>query len=228
MRAGSVVFAICAVFSTSQAQDSTAVMNLPIEIVPADGKNDVLVLYLTGDGGWNKFSQDLGHSFTKRGYSLVALNSRKYFWDAKTPETFSRDINSIAIHFLRRWKKSTVLIVGYSFGADVAAFLPGRLPPPLRSKTKLLVLLSAAASTDFVVRFSDLLGSSDSRDHKYKVAAELEKSPLPILCIFGSEENLILKKELRPGAMIKIEELPGSHRYNEASGALVDRILSKL
>ncbi len=142
----------------SQAQDSASVMSLPIETLPATGKNAVLVLYLTGDGGWNKFSQDLGASFVKKGYSVVALNSRKYFWDAKTPETFTKDINLLATHFLHLWKKTNVLIVGYSFGADVAAFLPSRLTKNVFFKTRLLALISAAASTDFEVKLSDFVG----------------------------------------------------------------------
>ncbi|MDH5249754.1 MAG: hypothetical protein OEW40_12220 [Cyclobacteriaceae bacterium] len=59
----------------SQAQDSASVMKPPIELLRTAEKNEVLVLYLTGDGGWNKFSQDIGASFVKKGYSVVALNS---------------------------------------------------------------------------------------------------------------------------------------------------------
>ena len=62
------------------AQDSVSVLKLPLEILRATGTNDMLVIYLTGDGGWNKFSQDLAALFVAKGYSLVALNSRKYFW----------------------------------------------------------------------------------------------------------------------------------------------------
>lgn len=210
------------------AQDSAAIRNLPIEAVRSSGTKDMLVLYLTGDGGWNRFSQDLGTTFSARGYSFVALNSRKYFWEAKTPDTFAKDVNLITTYYLQVWKKSSVLIVGYSFGADVAAFLPTRLSKNIVSKTRLLVLLSAAASTNFVVKLSDLIGNSDTSDHKFKVGAELLKSPVHVLCLFGSEEDLILKKELRSGPMMKVEELPGSHHYNQNANLLVNRILQHL
>jgi len=225
-------FAICIMMSMAghllRAQDSVSVMKLPIEVLHAPGSQDLLVIYLTGDGGWNKFSQDLGASFVNKGYCFVALNSRKYFWDVKTPDALTKDINMLATHFLRLWKKSKVLIIGYSFGADVAAFLPTRLAARVLHQTSLLVLISASASTDFVVKLSDLIVGSDSKDRKYDVAAELRKSPLPVLCIFGVEEDLILKKELRPSARIEIEEVPGTHHYNQQSNTLVDRILTRL
>ena len=210
------------------AQDSVSVMKLPLEILRAPGTKDILVIYLTGDGGWNKFSQDLGASFVAKGYSLVALNSRKYFWDAKTPDGFTKDINLIATYFLRQWKKTKVIIVGYSFGADVAAFLPARLPAKVIRQTSLLVLISASASTDFVVKLSDLIIGSDSKDRKYDVATELKKSVLPVFCIFGVDEDLILKKELRQSTKLAIEEIPGTHHYDKQSGLLVDRILTRL
>ena len=77
------------------------------------------------------------------------------------------------------------------FRADVAAFLPARLPANVIRQTSLLVLISASASTDFVVKLSDLIIGSDSKDRKYDVAAELKKSVLPVLCIFGVDEDLI-------------------------------------
>jgi type IV secretory pathway VirJ component len=223
-----VLLIFCILFSYTHAQDSLHIRKLPLEPMLSPGKQEVLIIYLTGDGGWNNFSQSLSNSFVQRGYSLVALNSRKYFWEAKTPEKFAEDISLIAAHFLKIWNKKAVLIVGYSFGADVAAFLPSRLREPALAKTKLIVLLSAAASTDFVVKWSDLLGGSDSRDRRYDVAAELGKSQLPILCLFGAEEDLILRKELRSGKKLTVEEMPGAHHYNLESAMVVDRILAKI
>lgn len=221
-------FFACAALHCVYAQDSARVMKLPLELLHSSETNDVLVLYITGDGGWNRFSQELGQTFMNRGYSLVALNSRKYFWDEKTPEGFARDVSLVINHFLTSWKKKSVVIVGYSFGADVAAFLPGRLQKSLIVKTRLMVLLSAAASTDFVIRLSDLVGGGDSKDRKYDVGHELCKSSLKTICLFGADEGLILQRELRPGALLKVEELPGSHHYNQASGILVEKILTNL
>lgn len=211
--------------SLVSAQDSLAVAKLPVEIVRATIEKDVLVVYITGDGGWNTFSQDMGKSFASNGYSVVALNSRKYFWEAKTPDTFTIDIEKLSAHYLRKWKKSKCIIVGYSFGADVVAFLPLKLSKAFASQVTLLALLSPSASTDFVIKLSDLIGGADTPDRTYKVGIAVNKTTLPMLCIFGKDEDLILKRELQAGKMIHIEILPGSHRYNQGSANLVQHIL---
>lgn len=204
------------------------VSNLPVEVLKAEGKKNILIVYITGDGGWNKFSQELGNEFVKRGYSVVALNSRKYFWDAKTPEIFAADLDKIISYYLAALHKTTCIIVGYSFGADVVAFLPTHLPEKSAKKNILLALLSPSASTDFVIRVSELISFKDSSAKKYKVAPEIKKTRVRTLCLFGADEDLILKKELNSGDLLKVEELPGSHRYNEGASALVERIIEQI
>jgi type IV secretory pathway VirJ component len=116
---------------------------------------------------------------------------------------------------LKEWGKSSLIIVGYSFGADVASFLPGRLSDELHNKIKKVILISPSVSNDFVIRLSDLIGVSEQVDRKYKVEPELNNTDLPVICIFGSEEQLILKTKLLKKKNISIFELPGDHRYND-------------
>ena len=200
----------------------------PIEVSVAEGNQDILVVYITGDGGWNKFSHQVSESFTKLGYSVVSLNARKYFWDAKKPEVFTKDVERIVTHYLSALHKSSYILVGYSFGADAVAFLPNRLPMSLLKRTLLVALISPSASTDFVVRIADLVSFVDSTDGQFKVGEEIKASPISMLCIFGEEEDLILKRELKNQALVKIVNLPGSHRYNDEGPVLVNTIINHL
>jgi len=72
--------------------------------------------------------------FEKQDYGVVTLNSRKYFWNEKSPEVFADDIEKLSTYYLREWRKSSLIIVGYSFGADVAGFLPKRVSVELQKK----------------------------------------------------------------------------------------------
>ena len=63
----------------------------------------------------------------------VGLNSLKYFWKARTPEEATRDVARILRHYLAAWHKERVLLIGYSFGADVLPFVVNRLPAELRA-----------------------------------------------------------------------------------------------
>lgn len=197
---------------------------LPVQLSVSRGTKNKLVIYLTGDGGWNDFSQKLTHEFENEGYGVVILNVRKYFWNKQTPDIFAQDIEYLANYYLREWNKTSFIIVGYSFGADVAAFLPGRLPTSLRTKMDKVALLSPSLSTDFVINLKDLIGDSKHTKRKYKVAPEINESTIPIVCIFGSKEDLYLKNILVKKKSITIYDVPGGHHYNNNTALLVKMI----
>ncbi len=198
----------------------------PIEISEQKGTKSDLIIYVTGDGGWNKFSRNFVHEFEKLGYGVVSLNSFEYFREGKSPTSFARDLGLLSDHYLKEWNKSSIIIVGYSFGADVASFLPNYLTSQLKGKVKKVALLSPSASTDFVIKISDLLGWDDNKNGKFKVQQEIEKSQLPIVCIFGKEEKLLLKKSLKTENEISVYELPGGHRFDDNFNGLVQIITS--
>lgn len=198
----------------------------PIKISDDTGKKNALILYITGDGGWNKFSENLMHEFEKQGFGVISLNSYKYFTEEKSPESFARDVDEISGHYLQEWNKSALIIVGYSFGADVASFLPGNLKSQLKEKVKKVALLSPSASTDFIIKISDLLGWNDNVNGKYKVLPEIESSQLPVVCILGESEKLLLKNYLNPGNNLSVHEIPGGHRFNDNFNGLVQIITS--
>lgn len=208
------------------AQETGFETKYPVELSENMGSRDELVIYLTGDGGWNKFSKNLANEIESQGFGVVSLNSYKYFRSQKSPEIFARDIAQISDYYLKKWNKKSVIIVGYSFGADVASFLPEYLSEPLKNKIQKVVLLSPSASTDFVVRLSDLMGFNDNENGKFLVRPEIEKSQLPMVCIFGKDESLLLKEHLESNDQVSVYKLPGHHNYNDNYDRLVKIILS--
>ena len=199
-------------FSLSAAKVGS-VNDLPLRISTTKGSNETLILYLSGDGGWNKFTESLIGTFENHGYGFVALSTRKYFWDEKSPETFARDMEEVASHYLTEWNKTSLIIIGYSFGADVGSFLTNRFSAGLKKKVKKIVLLSPSSSSDFVIRLTDLIGVNESFNRKYLVQPEIEKIGIPVVCIFGQEEIMLLKKNLLKDKNVSIHDLPGDHQY---------------
>ena len=206
------------------AQTPGLLPDLPLEFSVSDGTRMELIVYITGDGGWNNFNQQMVQEFEHQGYGVVALNSRKYFWSEKTPEEFARDITQLTAYYLKGWKKSSVIIVGYSFGADVASFLPNRLSADFNRKIKKIALISPSASTDFVIRLSDLVGETENLNRKYKVKPEIDQIALPVVCTFGKGETKVLKSGLKIKKGLTMVELPGDHRYNYDFALLVKTI----
>ena len=198
----------------------------PVEVSANTGSRDELVIYLTGDGGWNKFSKNITKEINNQDFGVVSLNSLKYFRTQKSPEVFARDIAQISDYYLKKWNKTSVIIVGYSFGADVASILPDYLADSLKKKITKVVLLSPSASTDFVVRINDLLGFNDNEKGKFLVQPEIEKSQLPMVCVFGQDESLLLKEQLKNDDFVSIYKLPGHHNYHDNYIRLVKIIVS--
>lgn len=200
--------------STGFAQKPAALTKLPLYELPATDNKHSLVLYISGDGGWNDFSQKLTASIAASGYPVVILDARKYFWNQRTPSGFTNDIEQILSYYLKLWGRSRFAVIGYSFGADVAPFLTSRLNAENKKLLSSMVLLSPSSSTDFIVRISDLLGNGSEEGRKYPVLPELETTSVPTVCIFGDQEKIKLKSNLKENSLLKKRDLPGSHRYN--------------
>jgi len=209
---------------TFPVQELKSVQDLPLVLSVSKGTKNTLVIYLTGDGGWNSFSRKLIQEIERGGYGVVTLNTRKYFRKEQTPDNFARDISYLSGYYMKEWEKTSVIIVGYSFGADVAAFLPRRLPLSLLEKMTHIALLSPSASTDFVIKLTDLIGDSRNIKRKYKIGRELNESTFPVVCIIGAKEDLKLKSTLQKNKNITVHILPGSHQYNNNLVLLVKMI----
>ena len=207
-----------------KAQEYVPKPDLPVEASISHGSNDELIIYITGDGGWNTFNGQLVNQMEHLGYGVVALNSRKYFWSMKSPEIFAKDIEQLTKYYLAFWKKSTVIIVGYSFGADVASFLPGLLTEELKNKIKQIVLISPSASTDFVIRISDLVGETENTNRRYLVKPEIDQIGLPVICTFGKAEAKVLKTTFAIRKNLTTITLEGDHRYNNDFKLLIKTI----
>ncbi len=198
--------------------------NLPLFLYPTKNiDHKTMIVFLSGDGGWIDFDDNLAEAFSENGFNTVGFNSRAYFWNKKTPKQIGQDISTIIKDYSKNFNCKNVILCGYSFGADVVPFIYNNLSFKERLKVKSLILLSPFASTDFVVYKTDLLNlGGDKRE--FKVVKEVEKIKLPITCYYGKEEaakplNVILKKRF------KLHQLEGGHRYAEGS---INIIISNL
>lgn len=197
--------------------------SLPLRVLEAPGPSALMVVYLTGDGGWNSFSQSLCQAWKDQGYHVVALDSRKYFWQAKTPEALARDLGQAVAAYQKKWKVDQWLLIGYSFGADVAPFVPHRLDQKAVSRPKACILLNPAGSTDFEVKLTDLLGSS-SAVRKYNVLQETQKlSKTNTYILFAESEKNPARQELQAKGYA-VKEFPGDHYFDQNIPLLVQAI----
>lgn len=132
--------------------------DLPLVEISAQGRRLTpedehdLVILLTGDGGWAALYCGLAMAFKEQGLSTVALNSLRHFWNPRTPEQVALDLSRLISHYLRAWRKTRAILVGYSFGADVLPFALARLPPELRSRIATANLLGMSSTAVFEIK----------------------------------------------------------------------------
>ena len=198
---------------------------LPLQVLYSNAQTDALpvkewsdhpkatfVLYLSGDGGFNHFSLDLCNYIHQAGYAVTAIDDKSYFRSKKTPEQSASDI---ALYLNKQFavrQNQNLILVGYSFGADVLPFIINKLPPNLRSKLKRTILISPSTTTDFETHWTDMLGYSIKRS--MDVIAEINKSGLQnIVTIFGEDERDFPVNEIKVKGHVNLV-LPGGHHFN--------------
>jgi len=169
---------------------SSPLFDLPlVELAPQRSSSGPLAVIVSGDGGWAGIDRDIGSALSGQGLPVVGLNSLQYFWTRRTPEEASRDLARILIHYLAYWKRERVILIGYSFGADVLPFMVNRLPEPLRERVSMIVFLGLEEWIDFEFHLSDWLAGS-SAGKGLPVLPEVRKlRGSKILCLYGEEEN---------------------------------------
>lgn len=202
--------------------------DLPINVVSANLKNDSPLLFLiSGDGGWNNFSSTFAQLLSQKGFTVVGLDARKYFWSEKTPEQTTTDISKAIESYLRQFDKNNFVLAGYSFGAGVAPFVATRLSNDLKSKLKTVVSLSPDLSADFEIHVSDMLGFKKDKE-KYDVLAEEKKiKAYNPICFFGDKEDDDVTNAFKQ-AGFKTIILPGNHHYSDNYTLIVSKFVEAL
>jgi len=205
------------------ATAAPAISDLPLEEVHAAGPASEFALLLTGDGGWAGLDQELAARLAANGVPTVALNSLKYFWTPRTPAQTAEDVARVLRHYLEAWHAQRVLMIGYSFGADVLPFVVNRLPPELRARVASVTLLGIDAHASFEVHVAEWVEGDEGGVPTRPELAALRG--VPVLCIYGAGESDSICPEIPPGTVTR-EQIGHGHHFSGEYSRLADRILS--
>lgn len=203
-------------------------LDLPVVEVPAVGTgSDLFAVILSGDGGWAGLDREIGEDLARRGIPVAGLNSLQYFWTARTPEGMAADVTRMVRYYLDRWNKRQVILIGYSFGADVLPFAISRIPDDLRVRVQLVVLIGPSEYANFEFHVGEWLTGGRLNSSR-PVRPEVERlHGCNVLCLFGKEEKRSLCEHLVPGTARTIE-LKGGHHFGGNYTAISEKILEAL
>jgi type IV secretory pathway VirJ component len=202
--------------------------DLPLVEVPAVGENTNLMgIIITGDGGWGVTDRGIAKGLAAKGMPVVALNSLHYFWKQKTAEQAAIDLNRVLNHYSILWKRNEVVVIGYSFGADVLPFMLNRIPKESLQKIKVITFLGLSSTAEFQFHLTDWIATR-KRSTAQMVRPEVVKlHGKKMLCFYGTEDNDALCGQLDPG-LAKAIPIQGGHRFGKGYQPIVDAILQEV
>jgi len=209
----------------SERPTAPSVADLPLVEVPAPGSSSAsLAVMLSGDGGWASLDREGAEVLAARGIPVVGLDTLRYFWKRRTPEESAQALQRILEHYLTTWEKTSVILVGYSRGADVLPFMANRLSEKMLSQVSLIALLGPGLAVDFEFHLTEWLSEPRGASAR-PVMPEVEKlRGRKILCVYGQQEAESLCPKLEKDLVI-LDARPGTHHFGGDYEGIASRTL---
>lgn len=187
-----------------------------------------LAVFLSGDGGWAALPSGVTRELNAAGVSVVGMDARRYLEEVRTAEDVARDVARVLDTYRRAWSPDRVVLVGFSRGANLAAFAGAGLPDSVRRGLAGIVLLAPGTHEKFRFRLLDLVRTTADPDGRPVPPAVRATAPVPTWCVNGREERARACEDLGEGSSVTVLRLDGGHHLDHAYGALAELVLAGL
>lgn len=203
-----------------------AATRLPIVERPVSGSaSPYFAVLLTGDGGWRAIDADTTGELNRHNVPVVGLLSNEYFETRRTPEEVGRDVESLIETYAAKWHRRSVLLIGYSRGADALPIALAHMTPRARARVVLAALLGPATTAEL-----EKTSWWQFKDEPPKIAlAPIVRSlkGTRFLCVHGEDEDDSLCDAIRGPEVLDVETR-GAHHFDRDYEALARAILAAL
>ncbi len=203
-------------------------LDLPIIPIEAQPTRNTMAIIYSGDGGWRDIDQKLGAYLQEEGIPVVGVDALRYFWNEKTPEQTAADLSRIIASYRERWKVENVVLIGYSFGANILPATYRLLPKDDRDAVRLVSLLALSHQADFEIAVTGWLGYAGIGKHGDPVDDLSDMEPAKIQCIYGVEEEDTACPDLSEMPGVDLQSRPGGHHFDGDYRALNRLIVDRL
>jgi type IV secretory pathway VirJ component len=190
----------------------------------APSAGDEMAVLLSGDGGWAELDKSVAGGLAAAGVPTVGWSSLRYFWSPKTPEQAATDLARVIVRYTSAWNRRRVILIGYSFGAEVLPFLITRLTSDARQRIADVTLLGPGPTASFEFHVAEWLGGSKAT--AYRTVPEIEKLSMPVTCVQGEGETDSACSSLK-GPNITTVTIGSGHHFGGEYARLVDVILRR-
>ena len=214
-------------------------------VTPLAGREDVVAIFYSGDGGWRDLDQSLGKIIASHGIPVEGISLLQYYWREKGPEASAADLDALIARVTAQPGKKRVWIIGFSFGADVIPTIVGKLSPEGRARVAQIVLLSPSEDVNFEI---EMEGYISAREGKWKTWTQnffqwlnpvqhsdampplvaLDGHP-PVACYYGVQDkaDTICANPKLP-SWVKVYEKTGDHHFDYNYEGLAQQMIHDL
>jgi type IV secretory pathway VirJ component len=202
-------------------------LDLPLTVLEAKPAMNTMAVIYSGDGGWRDLDSEVGGYLQSQGIPTIGVDSLRYFWSERTPQRTAEDLAKIIEHYRRQWNVQNVLLVGYSFGADVLPATYNLLAPIDRERVKQITLLGLSHQVDYEISVTGWLGAEGSGKGGDPVNDIAKIDPKLIQCVYGTDEDDDPCPTLKDRG-VEVAPIEGGHHFDENYQALGKRIRDSL
>jgi type IV secretory pathway VirJ component len=214
--------------SAAQPNGPAGIADLPLVEVSRHSGQGVLAVVYSGDGGWRDIDKTLGEELARHDLAVLGVDVLRYFWKKRSPEQVGADLERMLNHYLEAWNLRRVMLVGYSFGADILPFAYNRLSAENRGHIIQISLLSPSLTTDFEVHVGGWLGLGPGPDAR-SIVPEYQRIPTTLLqCYYGREEAAESLCVAPPHGAAENFPLQGGHHFDGDYVRLGQKLLEGL
>ncbi|MBP1858363.1 virulence factor family protein [Rhizobium herbae] len=214
--------ALSALVSASAGDDNP--LGLPLTVLDAKPTRDTMAIVYSGDGGWRDIDKEVGDILQQQGMPVVGVDSLRYFWSERQPQETADDLHRIIALYSKRWNVKHILLIGYSFGADILPRTYNLLPQADRDRIAQVSLMAVSHQVDYKISVLGWLGATGS-DGAGDPADDIAKiNPALVQCIYGTEDDDDVCPTLK-GTGIEVIPIEGGHHFDEDYPALAKRLL---
>lgn len=201
-------------------------LGLPITVLEAKPAMDTMAIIYSGDGGWRDLDMEVGGVLQKKGVPVIGVDSLRYFWSMQTPEQTAQDLSRIIEAYRSAWGVHHILLIGYSFGADILPATYNLLPDADKASVAQVTLMALSHEADYEVSVAGWLGvSSGGAGDPVDDIAKID--PRLVQCIYGTDESDDACPTLK-GKGVELIGINGGHHFDGDYEALAQRILTSL
>jgi type IV secretory pathway VirJ component len=194
--------------------------DLPLIEVPASTSaslstsltGDTFAILFSGDGGWAGLDKDVAGAIAAEGISVVGVDSLRYFWSERTPDSLARDIERIVRTYAQRWGRARTVLIGYSQGADVLPFAINRIDAATHARLSGAVLIGLAERAQFEFHVGNWIGLDDEEGLPTEPEVKRVRAPR-LICIYG-EDDEESTCDAYSGSRVHVIKLPGGHHFD--------------